>query len=581
MSMVINTNISSLNAMRNLNSNSTAMEQTLQRLSSGLRINSAKDDAAGLAISERFTTQIRGFQQAGRNTNDAISLAQTAEGALASLSELMQRGRELAVQAVNATNSMSDREALQKEISQIQSEIARVTRDTAFNSISVFQPPGATGGSSSFSDTENRILTDSQSTWLQQSEIIIREYYGLQADNAELKIIFDDGSVVSGADAYVSSNSPYPDTTLELHFNVDTIKSAYDSGGEEAVGNLVAHEMTHAVMGATTNLGSFPRWFIEGSAQFIEGGDLNLATARGSNSDAAIANNIDNAGVIGGSWPVNPLNYGTAYAATRYLDYLATDEYTTSDGIKGVMTYLSSDGGTHTLDEYFAQAGLKNESGADISSEADFVAAFKADGDEFLTNVLAPTLANGAADIGGVGGSDAVGDPTGASGTRDTSYAGAVPNITNLTDNPLLGFLEIYPTDNQVLASSKMTFQVGSNVGQTIDVSLTSLSLADLNLDKLDVVNLGNTAITAFDNALTEVSTMRAQWGAVQNRFESVLAVTDTGIESLSASRSRIMDADFASETASLTRTQILQQASTAMLSQANALPQQVLSLLG
>ncbi len=406
---VINTNIPSLNAMRQLNSNSNVMAQTLQRLSSGLRINSAKDDAAGLAISERFTTQIRGLQQAGRNTNDAVSLAQTAEGALASLSELMQRGRELAVQAVNATNSTSDRQALQKEISQIQEEIGRVTRDTSFNSIKVFQPADATGGSSSFSDTENRILTDSQSTWLQQSEKIIKDYYGLQANNAELKIIFDDGTVVSGADAYVSSNSPYPDTTLELHFNVDTIKAAYDAGGEEAVGNLVAHEMTHAVMGATTNLGSFSRWFVEGTAQFIEGGDPNLANAYANNgNDAtasdAIANNIDNTGVISGPWPVTELNYGTAYAATRYLDYLATNEYTTSDGIKSVMTYLSSDGGTRTLDDYFSQAGLKNESGGDITSEADFVAAFKADGDEFIDTVLQPTFANGAADIGGVGG---------------------------------------------------------------------------------------------------------------------------------------------------------------------------------
>lgn len=409
---------------------------------------------------------------------------------------------------------------------------------------------------------------------------------GCKPLNSELKIIFDDGTVVSGADAYVISNSPYPDTTLELHFNVATIKSAYDAGGEEAVGNLVAHEMTHAVMGATTNLGSFSRWFIEGSAQFIEGGDPNLANAYANNGNNvtasdAIANNIDNAGVIPGSWPVTELNYGTAYAATRYLDYLTTNEYTTSDGIKSVMNYLSSDGGTHTLDQYFAQAGLKNESGGDITSEADFVAAFKADGDEFIDTVLQPTFSNGAADIGGVGGSDAVGDPTGASGIRDTSYAGAVPNITNLTDNPLLGFLEIYPTDNKILASSTMTFQVGSNVGETIDVSLTSLSLEDLNLDALDVVSLGNTAITAFDSALNNVSTIRAQWGAVQNRLESVLAVTATGIENLSASRSRIMDADFAIETANLTRAQIMQQAGSAMLAQANSLPQQVLSLLG
>lgn len=125
-----------------------------------------------------------------------------------------------------------------------------------------------------------------------------------------------------------------------------------------------------------------------------------------------------------------------------------------------------------------------------------------------------------------------------------------------------------------------MTFQVGANVGETIDVSLSSLSLADLTLDSLDVVNLGNSAINSFDFALDQVNSMRSQWGAVQNRLESAIAVTDASIENLSASRSRIMDADFASETSSLTRSQILQQAGTAMLAQANAIPQQVLSLL-
>jgi flagellin len=557
------------------------MAQTLQRLSSGLRINSAKDDAAGLAISDRFTTQIRGMSQAGRNMNDAVSLAQTAEGALSSLSGLMQRGRELAVQAVNATNSTSDRQALQKEISQIQEEIARITRDTSFNNIKLFQPSGATGGSgSTLTTTEQRLLTDIQSSWLEQSELLVKQYYGLEASNAELKIFFDDVTALAGAAAYVSSNTPYPDQTLELHFTMSEVQAAYDANAADGVANLVAHEMTHAVMAATTNLGSFPRWFIEGTAQFIEGGDLNLNSALGSNSAATIVSNIDNAGVVAGSWPVTPLNYATAYTATRYLDYLATNQYTAPDGMKNVMTYLSSDGGTHTLDEYFAQAGLKDEGGGDITSTADFVAAFKADGEAFLSGVLGPTLANGSADLGGIGGSDAVGDATGASGSRDTSYAGTVPDVTNLTDNPLIGFLEEFPANTPTFATATMTFQVGANVGETIDVSLSSLSLEDLTLDSLDVVNLGNSAITSFDFALNQVNTMRSQWGAVQNRLESAIAVTDTSVENLSASRSRIMDADFASETSNLTRSQILQQAGTAMLAQANAIPQQVLSLL-
>jgi flagellin len=559
---VINTNIPSLNAMRQLNSNSNVMAQTLQRLSSGLRINSAKDDAAGLAISERFTTQIRGLQQAGRNTNDAVSLAQTAEGALASLSELMQRGRELAVQAVNATNSNSDRQALQKEISQIQSEIGRVTRDTSFNSIKVFQPSDATGGSTPLSATEKRIVTDLQTSWLQQSEIIIKDYFGLQADgNVTLKVILDPDIAAS---AYVSFYDA-PTNTMELHIDVgefETLYAAFDGGNQNAMNamdQLIAHEMTHAVMAATTNLEQFPLWFTEGTAEFIPGGDSRLSNVLGSFTAQQVVDGIDTMdGVSDPAWTASQQEYATAYVATRYLDSIATG------GMPAALNYLSGDA-NRTMDDYFAQAGI-----AGITSQADFAADFKTNGAAFIAGL---DLSNN--DTGGIGGADASG------GTRVTTEIGTIPDTANLTDNPLVGFLEVWPGTETVLATSNVSFQVGSNVGETIDVNLTSLSLQDLGLDELDVVSLGNTAITAFDSALNNVSTMRAQWGAVQNRLESVLAVTATGIENLSASRSRIMDADFAIETANLTRAQIMQQAGSAMLSQANSLPQQVLSLLG
>jgi flagellin len=136
MAQVVNTNVMSLNAQRNLNQTNTSLQTALQRLSSGLRINSAKDDAAGMAISERFTAQIRGLNQAARNSADAISLAQTAEGALGEITNNVQRIRELAIQAVNATNSTSDRASLQTEVSQLQSEIARVA-GTEFNGTAV------------------------------------------------------------------------------------------------------------------------------------------------------------------------------------------------------------------------------------------------------------------------------------------------------------------------------------------------------------------------------------------------------------------------------------------------------------
>ena len=137
MPQIINTNIASLTAQRNLNTSQNDLNQSLQRLSSGLRINSAKDDAAGLAISERFTTQIRGLNQAARNANDGISLAQTAEGDLAQITNNLQRVRELAVQSVNATNSASDRAALQNEVSELISEIDRVATSSSFNGVNL------------------------------------------------------------------------------------------------------------------------------------------------------------------------------------------------------------------------------------------------------------------------------------------------------------------------------------------------------------------------------------------------------------------------------------------------------------
>jgi flagellin len=568
MSLVINTNIASLNSRRHLDSNNGALSQTLQRLSSGLRINSAKDDAAGLAISERFTTQIRGGIQAGRNINDAVSLAQTAEGGLASLAELMQRGRELSVQAINATNSTSDKKALQHEIDQIQEEIERVVKQTSFNSIKVFDPPNVTEGESiPLTATEQRIIDDLQSSWLQQSETIIKDYFGLQADGAvTLKVVLDD--TIASASAFVSFFDA-PTNSMELHIDVAELESLYASldGGNgsafDSMDQLIAHEMTHAVMAATTNLEQFPMWFVEGAAQFIPGADGSvnqvLTELGGNNSTnrATVINNIDNldtAGEFGGS----ALDYATAYIATRYLDTIAPG------GVPSALNYLSADG-NRTMDDYFAQAGISS-----ISNIAEFATNFKANAE---TMFGAMDLTN--ADTGGIGGADANG------GTRDTTFSGSIPDTSNPTDNPLSGFIEVWPVGVTELATTSLAFQVGSEVGQTIDVTLSRLSLDDLGLASLDIVNFGNTAINAFDSALTEVNNMRSTWGAAQNRFESAASVTQVNIESLSAARSRIQDADFASETAMLTRVQIMQQAATSMLSQANSLPQQVLGLLG
>lgn len=185
MALTLNTNIASLNAQRNLGTSESVLSKALQRLSSGLRINSAADDAAGLAISERMTTQIRGLSQAVRNANDGISFLQTAEGALGSVTESLQRIRELAVQAANSTNSVSDRAALQQEIAQLTQEIGRVGRTTTFN------------GQLIFAQTEDSVVGDSaqlavldglRSGWLTAAEDLIREQFGIEASGQSIRI---------------------------------------------------------------------------------------------------------------------------------------------------------------------------------------------------------------------------------------------------------------------------------------------------------------------------------------------------------------------------------------------------------
>lgn len=378
---VINTNVMSLNAQRNLTTNSADLGTTIQRLSSGLRINSAKDDAAGLAISERFTTQVRGMDQAARNANDGISLAQTAEGALAEIGNNLQRIRELAVQSSNATNSTDDRKALQKEVTQLQSEIQRVAENTDFNGTKLL-----------------------------------------------------DGSF-AGQAFQVGANAG------QL-ISVDGIANAQTS-------SLGSTEFAAAVSGAA----------VDGETA-SEGLEIN---------GVAIAN-VD----------ANDANGGADFATSLASAINAKTAET------GVIATVGGDG--------------KNE----------------------IT--LTSTTAG-----------------------KELIVAG--------TAEAESGFADI-DGDDATLAASTVK-----------DVDIKTFAGAQQ-------------AISIMDSALKGVNEARADLGAIQNRFSSVVTNLQTSSENLSAARSRIMDADYAKETANLSRTQILQQAGTAMLAQANQMPQNVLSLL-
>lgn len=403
---VINTNVMSLNSQRNLSKTSDGLATSLQRLSSGLRINSAKDDAAGLAIASRFTTQIRGLDQAARNANDAISLSQTAEGALGEVSNNLQRIRELAIQSRNATNSSSDRDALQAEVAQLKSEVQRVAEQTTFNGLNLL-----------------------------------------------------DGSFTSQA-FQVGSNQG--DT-----INVDSIvNSQIDALGSW---NSVATASSTVAVGTVTQ------------------------------------------GSVAGTTTAPAVYTLTVDGNTLYTNTVAT-------GATGPLGPTGAD-----LDAAWSTFASSNSGYSLSGSFADGTAVIsKTDGTDIV-------VASGA--TGGTGGTV----------TAPTYGAGFVA------------------THNNGVASAAQT------------------GFADLDIS---TVEGADNAILAMDAALAAVNSGRADLGAIQNRFSSVVANLQTTSENLTASRSRIMDTDFAKETAELTRAQILQQAGTAMLSQANSAPQAVLSLL-
>ena len=398
MAQVINTNTMSLNAQRNLSTSGASLATTIQRLSSGLRINSAKDDAAGLAISERFSTQIRGLDVAVRNANDGISLAQVAEGSLTEIGNNLQRIRELSVQSANATNSSSDRAALNAEVKQLSAEIDRVAKQSEFNGTKL----------------------------------------------------------------------------LDGTFTSQLFQVGANAGQAIAIDKVVDAKAASL-----------------GGGQFDSGSIAVAAPADGNTPVAFTAMSITNG------------TSGTISLADLTVPASGVDAATTQ---KAAVTALAA----HIN-------GRLGETG--VYAEAN------------------------------------------AAGTAVTLTA--VKQSKNASD--------VYA--NMTVAVTGGTY-TGDNTAPAVPASKFVS-----NLD-ISTFKGAQQALEVVDKALTSVNGARADLGAIQNRFTSVVANLQTSSENLAASRSRIRDTDFAKETAELTRTQILQQAGTAMLAQANQVPQNVMSLL-
>jgi len=509
MAQVINTNIASLNAQRNLTTSQSSLATALQRLSSGLRINSAKDDAAGLAISDRFTTQIRGLDQAVRNANDGISLAQTSESALAEVSNNLQRIRELAVQSANATNSASDRAALDQEVQQRIAEIDRIASQSSFNGRKVLD---GTFGNATFQVGANvgetigvNLSTSVRATTIGKTA----DYVGGSTYNTSLAV-GQQGTAVSTV-AFVSG-----DLTL-----------AIGTGSATSIGASVA--------GAGNGQSAASAY---AKAQAINGAGINGLTAT---ADTTVQ-----------------LDLGTTAVAGTETDYDLT-----INSVAVYSSYNAVTGGALTADQLVAAINA-NASATGVVASYDSsntrVTLTASDGRDIAITQGNVTNANQ-----GLGAAE--GTNNSANTTSMAAGAGATATQT------YVGSIRLTAADQIV---------VGGGTPAKAGFTATSLALGNAALNSASVTTVAgaNTTITRVDAALTSVSNLRSTFGAIQNRFESTIANLSSISENLTASRSRIMDADFAAETANLTRSQILQQAGIAILAQANAVPQTVLGLL-
>lgn len=490
---VINTNIASLNAQRNLTTSQASLSTSLQRLSSGLRINSARDDAAGLAISERLSSQIGGLNQAVRNANDGISLAQTAEGALQQIGSNLQRIRDLAVQSANGTNSVSDRAALNNEASQLISEINRVASATNFNGVNLLDGSftaqtfqvGANG-------TANDQITISSITSARANALGVGSSSGYSTTVT--------GSAVTTT-ALATGNLSINGFQVGAS-TADGVSFANSDGSGIAKANAI-----NAISGST-------------GVTATVGATTVASTNAASSANAIAAGDITINGVDLGALSASTTGAGRGAQVAAAVNAISTQTGVTAtfDTSTGAVSLSAADGRNITVVTSTNAAAASSNTGLNATSGAN------------TTSTSSLTLSS-------------------------TSSAGITVTDGNSTGTTETGLTGGFNSATVTVGAGVSSLNLGTAAGAT-------------------------SALATIDAALQSINTSRASLGAFQNRFSSAVSSLQTTSENLSASRSRIRDADFAQETANLTRGQVLQQAGTAILAQANALPQGVLALL-
>lgn len=677
MPQIINTNIASINAQRNLDNSQSANQTALQRLSSGLRINSAKDDAAGLAISTRFDSQVRGLNVAIRNAGDGVSLSQTAEGALGSITNNLLRIRDLALQSANGTNSAIDRQALDQEVQQLKAEVKRVSEQTNFNGTKLLdgsfsgvtfqiganegesvnvsiegatvdklgssQSDGITSdavnasmdagdlvingiavGASSGTDDAfssaspensaiakaaaiNKVSDKTGVTAEVNQTSIVGQAYSSDTANGTVSINSIDIQISTGTDLEEIANLENIANSINLSSGQTGVTAVFD--GNPAVGiQLVAEDGRNIVLAAGgtgtpldpadfglsdigTNTGTYTLISNDGSSidldttADITNAGLAVGTFSGSNS-GAISAPVGNAAITTGDIVINGVPVGPSQAS-----------FDTSSNVSGETGAIAK---AEAINKVSDRTGVTADVNANIIYGATPTAGTAQTGSIDINGVtidISYSTSATATDIQNTVIS-AVNNKAGQTGIKAEAFGpsfrliaedGRNIEIANETAITNAGFTNLETTgvhrSSLTLISagpieiSSITGdvqQTGFDVG-TYGSSESGQLIKDIDISTADGAIL---ALSAIDNALTSINFQRANLGAIQNRFESTITNQAIAAENFTEASSRIRDADFAAETAELSRSQVLQSAGLSILSQANGQPQQVLQLL-
>jgi len=527
--MRINHNIAALNTHRQLTSASNAQGKSMEKLSSGLRINRAGDDAAGLAISEKMRAQVRGLDQAKSNAQDGISLIQTAEGALNETHDILQRMRELSDQSANGTNTNDDRKAIQDEVKQLKEEIDRIGNTTEFNTQKLLNGnlKSAAGASVGQNTTTGSVVGKLEGGKLS----------GALANAADADFVQETINI-DGTDIKVNWQDLTSDEKATLK-NADT-----DANSMNAAAELVTKKINEAIDASGKNV-AHVSGYSDGTNLVIESGSKGI--------DSIVTSGT---GVLGTMTAAAAGTAGTNNYNGKAITAATDSDLTVNGTLLKVTIPTVANGATMAATATALETAVNNAITAYNTSTG------KTAGQEgYLEKVTLKATEDGRFSITSESGPVTLADRAGKTAVADLGLSSA---------------------QTEASGNGGMTFQIGANAGQTITFGVNDMRSAALGVAGVDVSSAAGAqnALKSLDTAIKSVSSERAKLGAVQNRLEHTINNLGTSSENLTAAESRIRDVDMAKEMMSQTKNSILSQAAQAMLAQANQQPQGVLQLL-